>query len=676
MTTKTRNLDDPQAAIGAFIFCIRCVLLIVLFMPLIVSTSTFFPFVVGKAIFYRIFIEIAFLMWVPLIILSPKLRNFKSPIVIVVSMYMLIAAVASFTGVSSNISIWSTYERMQGLFDLLHWFAYFIMVGSIFTNSSQWKIFLSVNLLVSALVCFIGLSQYLGFHGLISNFAENNPSERIQSSLGNAAYVGAYCVANIFIAAALISKSVSTFFSNTSINSKEQISKRNKSKSGTTFKFKNTKLEFIFVSFWTVCLTANTITLLLSGTRGAWLGFGVAFLFTTVLYAVVGKVKYLKRICIAFTIFFILFLAIFISFRDTDFGRDIGDTNVIAGRLIEFNFNDSSVMSRWHTWRAGIKASIDKPILGWGTDNFVIAWGRHFDASDTVKEKFDQAHNKLIEELTTKGLIGLIAYSSIWVVLAYSIVKNYKNSKSAGTQSYLLLISAALVGYFTQNLFLFDTSVTYSQFIVLIALISSVNQSFWSNSKENYTEYIGSPNIKLNFKTTSLHLSRKLVVYAASIILIPIIIYSIYSFSIKTYTASQHIVYLTADNYPSWEEKVSVYNSAINDAPSLANYPRILMIEGIAEDWYEFTPEIKIDAYNIVEKAAIDGLDQEPESWRLTYILARFYQIASTDNPSLMDKADYYVDRIEELAPGTVEAKVARDINNRAHEFHQSQTIE
>ena len=155
MTTKTRNLDDPQAAIGAFIFCIRCVLLIVLFMPLIVSTSTFFPFVVGKAIFYRIFIEIAFLMWIPLIILSPKLRNFKSPIVIAVSIYMLIALVASFTGVSSNVSIWSTYERMQGLFDLLHWFAYFIMVGSIFTNSSQWKIFLSVNLLSLRCLLFL-----------------------------------------------------------------------------------------------------------------------------------------------------------------------------------------------------------------------------------------------------------------------------------------------------------------------------------------------------------------------------------------------------------------------------------------------------------------------------------------------------------------------------------------
>ena len=218
--------------------------------------------------------------------------------------------------------------------------------------------------------------------------------------------------------------------------------------------------------------------------------------------------------------------------------------------------------------------------------------------------------------------------------------------------------------------------VTVFALTLSIALISTMNQNFWSNTKENYTEYIGSPNIKLNFQTTSLHLSRKLAVYTASIILIPIIIYSIYSFSIKTYTAAQHTVYLTAGNYPSWEQKVSVYNSAINDAPGLANYPRTLMIEGIAEDWYEFTPEIKLDAYNIVEKAAIDGLDQEPEGWRLTYMLARFYQIASADNPSLMDKADYYVARIEELAPGTIEAKIAREVNNRAHEFHQSQTIE
>ena len=52
-------------------------------------------------------------------------------------------------------------------------------------------------------------------------------------------------------------------------------------------------------------------------------------------------------------------------------------------------------------------------------------------------------------------------------------------------------------------------------------------------------------------------------------------------------------------------------------------------------------------------------------------MLARFYQIASSDNKSLMDKADYYVNRVEELAPGTIEAQIARNVNNRAHEFHK-----
>ena len=37
-----------------------------------------------------------------------------------------------------------------------------------------------------------------------------------------------------------------------------------------------------------------------------------------------------------------------------------------------------------------------------------------------------------------------------------------------------------------------------------------------------------------------------------------------------------------------------------------------------------------------------------------------------------MDKADYYVNRVEELAPGTIEAQMARNVNNKAHELHEA----
>ena len=676
MSIKHRNTEDSQIAFGAFVFCIRVVLMIVLFMPLIVSTSTFFPFVVGKAIFYRIFIEIAFLMWIPLLVMCPKFRTFKSPITIALSTYMLIAVLSSFTGVSLNISIWSTYERMQGVFDLFHWFLYFLMLSSLFRSVSQWKVLLSVNLLVSALVCFIGLSQYFGLHDLVSTFAANNPSERIQSSLGNAAYVGAYCVANIFISSALISKALAELFiSKNNVITNSNIKKNKRlSKATASNKFQNSKLELLMISFWTICLGVNLITLLLSGTRGAWLGFGIAVLGAAILYSISGQVKHIKSICLAFIMIFIVLIISFISFRDTDLGIKIGENNVIAGRVIDFKITDSSVMNRWHTWRAGLKASVDKPILGWGPDNFGTAWGRHFDASNTVKEKFDQAHNKLIEELTTKGIVGLISYCSIWLILAYTLTKQYIATKSVGNQGYILLISAGLFGYFIQNLFLFDTAVTYLQFIILLSMVSNVTTGFWISEKEDYHSFLNLSGITVRIQKIRFYLSHKILLYGSLVVLIPIVFYSIYSYSVKTYTAAQHTVYLTYDTYPSWEEKVDVYDSAITDAPNLANYPRVLMIEGIAQDWYLFSPEIKLDALTIVEQAALDGLKQEPENWRLTYMLARFYQIASSDNKNLMDKADYYVNKTESLAPGTDEAQVARDINNQAHEYHKSQS--
>ena len=114
MNSKTNDLNN-ESIHTILVFCLRILLICTLFMPLIVTTSTYFPFVVGKAIFSRILIEFAVILWIPVVILSRDYRPRKSPIFIAFSTYILIATVSSILGVSLNVSFWSTYERMQGL---------------------------------------------------------------------------------------------------------------------------------------------------------------------------------------------------------------------------------------------------------------------------------------------------------------------------------------------------------------------------------------------------------------------------------------------------------------------------------------------------------------------------------------------------------------------------------
>ena len=65
--TSTKQENESVSILA---FAVRVVVFAVLLMPIIVTTSTFFPFVVGKAVYARVMTEIAVLFWVPLIIIS------------------------------------------------------------------------------------------------------------------------------------------------------------------------------------------------------------------------------------------------------------------------------------------------------------------------------------------------------------------------------------------------------------------------------------------------------------------------------------------------------------------------------------------------------------------------------------------------------------------------------
>ena len=64
-----QKIDTQDSLIKSGILCLKILVFCVLFMPLIVTPSTFFPFVVGKAVYSRILIEMAVILWIPLMVL-------------------------------------------------------------------------------------------------------------------------------------------------------------------------------------------------------------------------------------------------------------------------------------------------------------------------------------------------------------------------------------------------------------------------------------------------------------------------------------------------------------------------------------------------------------------------------------------------------------------------------
>ena len=233
----------PDPVVGLR-WAVRVGVVLVLFTPLIVTTELVFPFVVGKALYARAVIEILFAFWIALVVRDGEQKPPVSRVLLAFGAWVLASWGAGLLGVSPTRSLWSTYERMQGVFDLAHWLAFAIVAASVFRSLRDWRVLLGVNVAVSGLVCGLGVAQH---------FALVDPgwllgSSRPGSSLGNPNYLGAYAMVNALIGLGLMMES---------LGSSRPCARR-------------------LGGLWTVALVVNGWALWLSGTRSAVAGLVAA----------------------------------------------------------------------------------------------------------------------------------------------------------------------------------------------------------------------------------------------------------------------------------------------------------------------------------------------------------------------------------------------------------------
>ena len=114
-------------------------LFLLLLLPLVVTPSTLFPFVVGKATYFRGMVEILFALWVLVAVASPRYRLGRSWILSIFAIYVLVNLAAALMGVSFQRSFWGDYRRMGGVFDLVHWFMLLLILTAMVRNTIHWR---------------------------------------------------------------------------------------------------------------------------------------------------------------------------------------------------------------------------------------------------------------------------------------------------------------------------------------------------------------------------------------------------------------------------------------------------------------------------------------------------------------------------------------------------------
>ena len=400
-------------------------LFLVPFVPFLVSSSFFFPYITSKAFAWRIIVEIVFFAWLILALIDVDYRPKRSPLLYAVLAFITVIGLADLFGAAPGKSFWSNFERMEGFITLLHLGAFFLVTSSVF-KELDWKRWWNTSLAASAFMIVYCLFQVAGVLTI------QQGGVRVDGTFGNAIYLAVYMLFHVFIALFYMLRS-----------------------------WKNSGLRFIY----SLLVIFQLLILYFTATRGAILGFMGGLIILALLNLRNKAEPALRRLSITLIALLVLVVGGFWMVKDSSFVMN----SPVLSRFATLDLADIKTQGRYFVWPMAWEGFKDRPLLGWGQENFSYVFQEHYSPEMYALEPwFDRAHNIFLDWMVAGGLIGLLTYLSLYVLALYFIWR--KENFSTTERS---VLTALIAAYFFHNLFVFDHLISYILFFSLLAHLHS-----------------------------------------------------------------------------------------------------------------------------------------------------------------------------------------------------------
>lgn len=408
------------------------------FVPIVVIPSNFiFPFIVPKIVLFRSLVILMLGAYICLLMIDwERFRPRLTPVTIVVLLFLLSFVVSTFVGVDWYRSFWDNHERMLGLFTIAHYALYYIILTSVIRGLEEWRWMMRVFLGAGVVVMIIAIIQTYFDHEL---FLNRGAVSRVSSTLGNSIYLSGYGLFLLFLGYFLAVK--------------EQSKKTN-------------------LWFWYSCVGAGLgfWGIFLGGTRGALLGLvaGLGVLFLSYIFGLKEHVR-TKRYLIAILIFGICLLGIFYAFRHTEFVKNIP----AVGRLV--NTEISSKNPRVMAWGVAIDAWKEKPIFGWGPNNYYYAFNSHYRPEFLEygwgETWFDNAHSVIMNTLAVQGIVGIFLYLGLYIIAIILLWRVYRRGYI--DVHIASALTAFLIAHLVSLVTVFENPTSYMYFFFMLAFLNT-----------------------------------------------------------------------------------------------------------------------------------------------------------------------------------------------------------
>jgi tetratricopeptide (TPR) repeat protein len=461
------------------------------FVPLVVTPSLLFPYVTGKGFAFRMITEVIFAAWILLALADRAYGPRTSALLWVLLAFVGVVGTTNLLGVDPTSSFWGSVARMDGYLALIHWLAFFLVVGSFLATEGLGERFLAATVIASSMVCLFSLGE------LAQRIVAGEPPQRLQATLGNPTFLGSYLLLQLFVAIFL------------------------------TVRLGDEKRR---VLGWIARLIIglHLVVIFLSGTRGAVLGLVAGAVLAILIVAGFERRGERSRASAREALGALLIVLVgFFLFEvsgnvprwagpttgsssgqpgdEADPGSPYVATGRSTGEAAPSSASDlgvrsladetpasslirrvsaplqrltrigtaGSVQIRLALWEMAMRGFRDRPLTGWGQENFDLVADRHFLASfPTEDEWVDRPHNTLLEWCVSGGVVAGILYLAIFIAAGWVLWSPAATMDLSTTQRSVL--TGLLCAHLVSSLFLFDTVPTYLAFFSVLAYLHSV----------------------------------------------------------------------------------------------------------------------------------------------------------------------------------------------------------
>ncbi|MDO8470739.1 MAG: O-antigen ligase family protein [bacterium] len=445
-----------QTLSRAFFVC----MLLVLALPLLSLPPLFSPPDWGKTLVFRVLLCLEVIIAGAILFFHPQnLRKIEWRkkegagflILLGILGLFLLATLFSF---DHTFSIWGSPFRSGGMVNFASYIL-FAVLAFLILKSKDWNRTWAFATGIAVLVSMMALIQWQGLFTEI--FVKTG--ERPTSSLGNPILLAMYLMFFVFTVLALAIKE--------SVPVKKIL-------------YFSLVALFLFV-------------ILITQSRSSYVGLAFGFSFFLIFYPFKNPLRahLLKGLfAVLATMTFASVYFVNVTLVDA-LPRFIQENNTLLGITKRMSINSFLQDPRFSTWQIAWQSLKERPLLGYGPENFEVAFDRNYDPrlpgiqliQETPNSWWDRAHNSFLDIATQAGIPAALLYFALFAVLFMQLQKI--KERRPDQKALIHGIQATFIGYLVTDFFSFDA---FSTFIISSLLVSYCLFLIHTDSKETEEE--------------------------------------------------------------------------------------------------------------------------------------------------------------------------------------------